>query len=207
MPSSDIDTTFTVTGFASAHSLQGEPGEPARSRLQTWTPKNGKLKANTDHGLTMIDNGNNVFCPDSQATNYTTDLFQTGDDGFCTAAFFTPKHGLFGEDTEKAAKDVMITGDPGQTKLKEIRLLPDPDGVSIITPWAETDKDGVKTQCTNFEDADKISHGVCHLAEYVFERIPDSELSHYVYTNKTTLLSDLNRLGNKWVNSDLDNPR
>ena len=126
---------------------------------------------------------------------------------FVSMQFFTPKNGLFGEDTEKAAKDVMVTGDPGQTMLKEIRLLPEPDGISIITPWAKTDEDGVITQCTNFEDANKISHGVCHLAQFVFERIPDSKLSNYVYDNKTTFLSRLNKLGNKWVNSDLDRRR
>jgi hypothetical protein len=213
MPSSEVDstaTTFTVTGFASAHSLPSEPGKPARSCLRTWTPKNGKIKANTNNTLIMIDKGNNVFCPDSQATNDTTDLFQRGKDGFCTGAFFTPKHGLFGEDTEKAAKAVMGTGDPGQTKLLKIRLLPDPTGISIITPWAtKKDEDGVVqdsvvTQYTSFEDARKIPHGVCDLAEFVFERIPASELPKYVYKNKTTVFSKLNSLGDKWVNSDLD---
>jgi len=168
-----------------------------------------KMKWNDYSALTVFDQvERGVYRPDLTARDAFPDISQRGDDGSWAGSGFSAKHRFFGEETAKDATAIMQTDetfDAGQTKLLEVRLFPDhlPRGISIITPSAtKGDEHGVTTKCADFTEAGKISRGLCHLAAFKFERIPDSQRHKYEFENVTTRWSEFNRLGNKLVNPE-----
>jgi len=204
-------TTFTVTGWVSVQSLHREPGEPPQSHLYTWTRDEDtrKMKWNDYSALTVDQVERGVYRPDLKAHDAFPDILSRGEDGFWDESGFSAKHRFFGEETAKEAEAIMKTDgtfNAGQTRLLEVRLFPDhlTRGISIITPSAtKRDEHGVTTKCANFTEAGKISRGLCHLAEFKFERIPDSERHNYHFENKTTMVSRLLSFGGKLANPAL----